>query len=367
MASWQIVRAGARIEIAGELRIADSVDIWQTLRALAESPGTRLDLDLSQATLVDGAIMSLLVATRSALAARGVLSEIVGAPPRVAALVHLYRGDEPPARGSGWPRRTGSPIEWLGEAALGVARRARSLVVFAAELLGAFAADVRGIDRRSIPSLIVRAGSDAIPVVAVVNFLIGFTMAYQSMLTLKKYGANIYVADIVGVSVTRELAPLMTAILVIGRSGAAYAAELGAMRVSEEIDALRTMGFSPTSHLVAPRVVALAVVAPMLTLIGDIAGITGGLFVATTTLGVTVHGYVAELRSIVETSDVWTGLVKSFAFGLAIAFIGCRQGLTAKGAASGVGRSTTTTVVASTFSVIVIDAVFTVVFRGFRV
>ncbi len=367
MASWQIVRAGARLEIAGELRIGDAVEIWQALRELTEPPGPRLDLDLTRATLVDGAIMSLLVATRSTLAARGVLSELVGAPQRIEALVHLYRGDKPPTPAPRLAHRPGSPIAWLGEAALGLGRRAGSLVLFAAELMGVFAADLRRIDRRALPGLIVRAGSDAIPVVAVVVFLIGFTMAYQSMLTLKQYGANIYVADIVGISVTRELAPLMTAILVIGRSGAAYAAELGAMRVSEEIDALRTMGFSPTSHLVAPRMIALGITAPLLTVIADVSGITGGLFVATTTLGVTPHGYLAELRSVVVASDVWTGLIKSFAFGLAIAFIGCRQGLTAKGAASGVGRSTTTTVVASTFSIIVIDAAFTVVFRGFGV
>lgn len=367
MASWQIVRADARLEVAGELRIGDSVEIWQALRALIEPPALRLDLDLSNAILVDGAIMSLLVATRRVLAARGVLSDIVGASPRIAVLVHLYRGDEPPTALPRRPRRTGTPIEWLGEAAIGVVRRARSLVVFAAELLGVFVADTRSIDRRAIPGLIVRAGSDAIPVVVVVVFLIGFTMAYQSTLTLKQYGVNIYVADIVGISVTRELAPLMTAILVIGRSGAAYAAELGAMHVSEEIDALRTMGFSPASHLVAPRVIALAVTAPLLTLIGDVAGIAGGLFVATATLGVTGHGYIAELRTIVVLSDVWTGLLKSLAFGIAIAFIGCRQGLIASGAASGVGRSTTTTVVACTFSIIVIDALFTVVFRGFGV
>jgi len=366
MASWQIVRAGARLEIAGELRIADAPEIWHALREHTEPAGTRLDLDLSDATLVDGAIMSLLVETRSALATRGVLSNIVGAPPRIAALVHLYRGDEPPTPAPRVARRTASPLDWLGAGALGLVRGARSLGVFAAELTGVFVADLRRIDRRAVPGLIVRAASDAIAVVAVVDFLIGFTMAYQSMLQLKQYGANVYVADIVGISVTRELAPLMTAILVIGRSGAAYAAELGAMRVSEEIDALRTMGFSPTSYLVAPRMVALAVAAPLLTVIGDVAGIAGGMFVATSTLGLTAHGFLAELTSVLTVPDVWTGLLKSLAFGIAIAFIGCRQGLSARGAAEGVGRSTTKTVVASTFSVIVIDAVFTVIFRRFQ-
>jgi phospholipid/cholesterol/gamma-HCH transport system permease protein len=367
MASWQIVRSGDRVEITGELRIGDASQIWTVLRRVAQSAPPRLDLDLGAAELVDGAIMSLIVDTRRALAARGTRCELVEVPRRIEPLVHLYRGDQPPELPPAELRRDESPLERVGSLGLHVARRTRSLAVFAGQLVAALVADVRRINWRSLPALVERAGTDGIPVVVVAGFLMGFTMAYQSMVQLQMYGANLYVADIVGVSVARELAPLMTAILVIGRSGAAYAAELGAMRVSEEIDALRTIGISPLSYLVVPRTIALALVTPLLALLADVAGVIGGLVVGVTKLGLTSHAYFAEMQTVVVASDVWTGLVKSVAFGIAIAFIGCRQGLATSGAAVSVGRSTTATVVASTFAIIVIDAVSTVVFRGFGV
>ena len=366
VSTWQIVRDGECIELAGELRIADAAQIWQTLGAVAEPPGDHLDLDLHGVELVDGAIMSLLVDTRSALAARGTRPEIIGAPPRVAPLVHLYGGDQPPVTEEVIEART-SIIAQLGGAVEQIGRRLRELLVFAGQLTGSLFGDVRHVNWRAVPHLVERAGTDGIPIVIVLDFLVGFVMAYQSAVQLKLFGANIYVADLVGIAVTRELAPLMTAIIIAGRSGAAYAAELGTMRVSEEIDALRTMGFRPISYLVTPRTITLAIVAPVLTLLGAVAGVLGGMVVGAMSLGVTPHGYFAELQTILDLSDVWTGLVKSVGFGIAIAFIGCRQGLSARGAAQGVGRSTTSTVVACLFAIVVIDTLFTVVFRGFGV
>jgi phospholipid/cholesterol/gamma-HCH transport system permease protein len=137
------------------------------------------------------------------------------------------------------------------------------------------------------------------------------------------------------------------------------------MHVSEEIDALRTMGFAPAPFLVLPRILALAAVAPILTLLGDVVGVAGGVAVAVSSLDVTPRGYFAELRTAVLPSDVWTGLVKSVAFGTAIGFIGCQQGLAARGAAEGVGRSTTTTIVSCLFAIVIIDTLFTVAFHTF--
>jgi phospholipid/cholesterol/gamma-HCH transport system permease protein len=136
------------------------------------------------------------------------------------------------------------------------------------------------------------------------------------------------------------------------------------MRVSEEIDALRTMGIAPIPYLVVPRIIALAIAAPVLALAGDIAGVLGGLVVGAMSLDVHPHAYLAELRAVVTAADVWTGLIKSLVFGIAIAIIGCQQGLTTRGAASGVGRSTTTTVVACLFTLVAIDTLLTTVFRG---
>jgi phospholipid/cholesterol/gamma-HCH transport system permease protein len=211
-----------------------------------------------------------------------------------------------------------------------------------------------------------RTGADAVPIVILINFLVGFVMAFQGAVQLKQFGANIFVADLVGLSVTRELGPLMTAIIVCGRSGAAFAAELGSMKVSEEIDALRTMGFGAMRYLVLPRVVALILVIPLLTLMADFVGILGGLVVGLTTLDLSVAGYVNETRKALSVWDVYSGVIKSMVFGLAIALIACQQGLATTGGAEGVGRRTTASVVTILFSLILLDAGFTVLFHAFH-
>ena len=361
-----IQRQDDRLRLTGELRMADAAGLWREMRdAAAHAEGPVLDIDLGGVTSVDGAVMSLLVDLRDDLARRGVHCELVGAPEHVQPLVHLYHGDEAPTTREE-PTREGF-VARLGDASARAGESLRRALVFVGEITES----VLGIFRRrstmnwkAIPGLVVRAGTDGIPIVVLLNFLVGFVMGFQSARQLKLYGANIFVADVVGISVTRELAPLMTAIIMSGRSGASYAAELGTMRVSEEIDALRTMGFAPTPYLILPRVIALALVAPILTLIGDIVGVAGGIGVASS-LGVSPRGYLAELRTTVLPSDVWTGLAKSIAFGMVIAFIGCQQGFATRGAAAGVGRSTTTTVVSCLFAVVVIDTLFTVFFRMF--
>jgi phospholipid/cholesterol/gamma-HCH transport system permease protein len=166
--------------------------------------------------------------------------------------------------------------------------------------------------------------------------------------------------------VTRELGPLVTAIVIAGRSGAAFAAEIGTMRVSEEIDALRTMGFSPVRYLVLPRIAALFLVLPVLTLLGDVVGVAGGALVGVVSLGVSWRGYLAELRSAVLVQDVIGGLVKSAVFGLAIAIIACQQGMATHGGSTGVGRRTTATVVHCLVAIVIIDAIFAVIMRMTR-
>ncbi len=363
----QITRSEDKLKLVGELRIADATALWQTLRGHGSvQRGGKLDIDLSDASVVDGAIMSLLVELRANLSARGIQSEIVGGSDHLREIVHLYGGDEPAVTMPPRPRE--GALSRLGRAMASVFDDFRRLSVFLGGLVAAVWTAVRvpaSVNWRSVPSLAASAGADGIPIVLLLNFLVGFVMAFQSAHQLKLYGANVYVADVVGISVSRELGPLMTAIIMSGRSGAAFAAELGSMRVSEEIDALRTMGFAPAPYLILPRIAALAMVAPVLTLLGDVVGVAGGMAVGVSSLDVSARGYLAELRTAVVPSDVWTGLVKSVAFGMAIAFIGCQQGFATRGAAAGVGRSTTTTVVACLFSVVIIDTVFTLLFRTF--
>ncbi len=368
VATWALVRDHQRLVLSGELRLEDATAIWSALRATATNAAPRLDIDLARPTLVDGAVMALLVELRASLLRRGIESEIIGVREPLCSVVHMYRGDERSVPVVAGPPSREDPISRFGAALARLGARLRDLLTFAGELLGSMIGARRrpkDVNWRAIPTLIVRAGADGLLIVLLLNFLIGFVMAYQSMRQLKSYGANLFVADIVGLAVTRELAPLITAVIITGRSGAAFAAELGTMRVSDEIDALSTMGFAPLPYLVVPRVIALAVIAPALTLLGDVVGVLGGMVVGLTTLGISSNAFLAELRSSLVPADVWTGLVKSLAFGIAIAFIGCRQGLATRGSASEVGRGTTATVVYCLFSIIVIDSVLTVLFREY--
>jgi phospholipid/cholesterol/gamma-HCH transport system permease protein len=358
MPAWQVIGGGDRLELVGELRLADAPEIWRSLRtATREHAPTQIDV--SRATVIDGAVMSML-----ADVLREHPCEIVGATPAIAQLARLYREDSrqlPEPRREPAIARIGAATYRLGVWLVDTARWAGDLVI----AVGTTVRHRRAANWRSLPGLIERAGADGLPIVVVLNFLIGFVGAFQSTIPLRQFGANIYVADIVGISVTRELSPLITAFILSGRSGAAYAAELATMQVSEEIDALRTMGIQPHVHLVLPRVVALAIVAPVLTLLGDIAGVSGGLAVGVTSLGITSAGFITELRTIVVASDVWTGLIKSVVFAIVIALIGCRRGLATRGAAAGVGRSTTATVVTCLFAIVVLDTLATMLFREF--
>jgi phospholipid/cholesterol/gamma-HCH transport system permease protein len=364
MPAWSITRTEREIAIAGTLRLEHGTEIWRALRAHAPD-ATACDFDLSAASAIDGSVMALIVEARAKLAAGGTRCELVNVPEHLRPIVHLYGGDRPPQPPRPFVREHG--IALLGAATERFGQRARTAIAFFGELFEAIAQLVRrprSVHWRSLPELVERAGADGVPIVLLLDFLVGFVTAYQATNQLKLFGANVYIADVVGISLTRELVPLMTAVIMSGRSGASYAAELGTMRVSEEIDALRTMGFAPIPYLVLPRVWALALVAPILTLLGDVIGIAGGLIVATTRLDITAEGYFARMHEAIVAEDVWTGLAKSVAFGTAIAVIGCQQGLATRGAAQGVGRSTTTTVVYCLFAIVMLDTLFTMLFGG---
>ncbi|HTV20856.1 MAG TPA: ABC transporter permease, partial [Polyangiaceae bacterium] len=220
----------------------------------------------------------------------------------------------------------------------------------------------RSLNLRDVTLTMERAGADAVPIVLLINFLTGFVMAYQAAIQLARFGANIFVADLVGLAMVRELGPLMTAIIVCGRSGAAFAAELGTMKVSEEVDALRTLGLLPLRYLVLPRVLGLMLVAPVLTLLADAIGIGGGILVASSSLDVTPGAFINELRQVMTPWDIISGLIKSVVFSGTLGIIACQQGLATAGGAEGVGRQTTSAVVISLFSLILLDAFFTVFF-----
>ncbi|MGH9884545.1 MAG: MlaE family ABC transporter permease, partial [bacterium] len=227
------------------------------------------------------------------------------------------------------------------------------------------ARDPRSLPWASVLRVIERTGADALPIVALITFLVGLVSAFQGAITLHQYGADIYVATGVAIGTTRELGPLMVAVVAAGRSGAAFAAELGTMRVSEEVDALRTIGLDPYRYLVLPRVIALTAVMPILTLLGDAFAIAGGFAVGVGSLDVPFSLWARQTQWSLTLWHVGSGLIKSVAFGAAIALVACQWGLTTRGGAEGVGRSTTSAVVTSLFFLVVIDAAFTVLFHAF--
>ncbi len=208
----------------------------------------------------------------------------------------------------------------------------------------------------------VRIGVESVPIVGIISFSVGLIIAMQAAYQLERFGAMIYVADLVSVSMCRELGPLITAIIIAGRSGSAIAAEIGTMKVSEELDALQTMALNPIGFLVAPRMLAMMVAIPCLTILADFVGIAGGFTLALTSLNLSFIAYFNETVAALFAKDFITGLIKSFFFGIIIAQVGAYQGFNVQGGAEGVGKSTTASVVLSIFLVIMADLLFTMLF-----
>ncbi|RJR36513.1 MAG: MlaE family lipid ABC transporter permease subunit [Desulfobacteraceae bacterium] len=254
----------------------------------------------------------------------------------------------------------------LGDSAIAHVEDFRYLISF----IGAIALSLlyvcrhpRSLRTEDTFSCMQRTGVDALPIVCLISFLLGLIMAFMSSVQLKQFGANIYVASLVSLSMVRELGPIMTAIIVAGRSGSSFAAEIGTMKISEEVDALYTMGFDPTRFLVIPKLIASVVVVPMLTLFSDVFAILGGLLVGVTMLDLTTSSYMSQTMKTLSSFDISLGLVKSAVFAMLIAWIGCLRGFQVRGGAASVGQATTSAVVSSIFLIILTDSVFSVLLR----
>ncbi|WP_413924867.1 ABC transporter permease [Candidatus Accumulibacter phosphatis] len=260
-----------------------------------------------------------------------------------------------------------STLDRLGRSAVAAGAQAMALLGFVGEIAVAFAGAVAHPARirwRPILYNLRSAGFDALPIVGLLSFLLGIVVAYQGADQLRQYGANIFIADLVGLSMLREFAPLITAIIIAGRSGSAYAAQIGTMSVTEEIDALRTLGIAPLDLLVLPKVLALAIALPLLTVFADVLGAFGGMLMARAQLGVGFGEFLDRFVKAVSVTAYLVGICKAPAFAIIIAVIGCFQGFRTHGGADSVGRQTTRSVVQSIFLVIVADALFSVAFSA---
>jgi phospholipid/cholesterol/gamma-HCH transport system permease protein len=255
-------------------------------------------------------------------------------------------------------------VERVGEAVAGLLADVRDLLSF----LGETAACLAGAAARPWTArwgeASFQAGRsvvDALPVTSLVAFLVGLILAFQAAMQMQMFGVDIYVADLVGISVIRELGTLLTAIVLAGRSGSAFSAELASMKINQEIDAVQTMGLSPARDLALPRILALTFAAPLLTVLADLAGLLGGNVVMMT-LGYPFMVFWDELSGHLDLSDVATGLFKSFVFGFTVALIGCQRGLFAGDSPGAVGEATTSGVVTNIIAIAVLDSLFAVLF-----
>lgn len=319
-------------------------------------------LECGELTALDSAGAWLLQRSRKRLQNAGATVTIAGLRPEQAALLELISA-QPAVAAKPSPKL--SRLEAIGKGTVAAARQGFWFLAFVGEVAAALKQDIMKPRRWRGRELLLNlqlSGFNALPIVGLLSFLMGVVIAYQGAAQLVRYGANIFIADLVGLSILRELAPLMTAIIVAGRSGSAYTAQIGTMTVTEEVDALRTLGIAPIDLLVLPKLLALMLALPLLTVYSDIMGVMGGMVVAKTQLGVGFSDFLDRFADAVKLSSYLVGLGKAPVFAALIALVGCFQGFQVSGGADSVGRQTTLSVVQGIFLVIVADAAFSVAF-----
>jgi phospholipid/cholesterol/gamma-HCH transport system permease protein len=312
----------------------------------------------------DTGLVAALVAIRRGADQRGISLDDSGLPDGARQLVALAfavkerEGARRQSRDSGF-------LESVGENTLQVITRSRELLSFIGELVMSFGRLLRGKAtylRSDLTQFIQEAGAEALPIVSLISFLIGMIFAFVGVMQLENFGAGIYTANLVAVAMIREMAPIMTAIIMAGRTGAAYAAQIGTMKVNEEVDALTTLGMHPIDFLVTPRVMALIIMMPLLTMYSSLMGILGGAAVGLAMLDVSLVQYASQTVDSVGLNSLLGGLFKSVVYGSLVALAGCQQGMACGNSAMAVGESTTRAVVMGIVLIVVSASILTVIY-----
>jgi phospholipid/cholesterol/gamma-HCH transport system permease protein len=349
------------VTLGGKLTRDHLDEAERALEALALEGGPAT-IDLSRVVEIDSAGVALLALFARRIRAQARPIALVGASKDVEKTLALFPDvDAAPPEA----RPLTGILERLGEGAYLAREIALDYLILCADAAWFTVAGIlkrTGIRWPVVLYEMSAMGSKAIGVVTLIAFLVGGTMALQSAAQLRQFGANIFVVDLIGISMTRELGPLMAAIVVAGRSGSAVAAEIGTMVITEEVDALKTMGLHPTRFIIVPKVIAITLTQPLVTMLANVAGIFGGFLVGVTYLEIGPSAFMNRLFASLYVKDLLTGLIKSILFAQLIVTIGALCGLRTKGGADAVGRSTTTSVVAGIFAVITADAVASLVF-----
>lgn len=366
MAKLEIsVAAGeVRMALGGRLDADGVAPIWPQARsALEQEAGLPVRVDASEVDYCDGAGLAFLIDLLRRERPEGAALEIIGLAPSFRRLLDQF---DPAAFRAplAQPMERETLLERLGHSTARLAADLKSQVAFVGEAGRALVFALRHPHRvrwGDAVAVAEEAGVNALPIVTLVAFILGVIIAYQSAVSMRQFGAEIYVADLIGISMVRELAPLLTAILLAGRSGAAFAAEIGTMRVNEEIDALTTFGFDPVRFLVVTRVLAALLVTPLLAIYADVVSILGGALVLLT-FQVPLVTYFNEVFTLVQMNDLLGGLFKCCVFGMVIAGIGCLRGLQTGSGAAAVGIATTRAVVSALVLIVLVDGGFAIAY-----
>jgi phospholipid/cholesterol/gamma-HCH transport system permease protein len=322
----------------------------------------RIAYESSDLGMWDSGLLTFLQKVASRAANANIPVDQGGLPPGVQRLLKLAAA-VPERKGARRSKKVVPVLAQIGTQAQNFLRQSGDMVAFIGETTLAFGRVVRArakFRRSDLLLLMQECGAQALPIVSLISVLVGLILAFVGAVQLRQFGAQIFVADLVGIAMAREMGALMTAIIMAGRTGAAFAAQLGTMEVNEEIDALKTLGFSPIDFLVTPRMLALIAMMPILSLYADLLGIVGGGIVGVTMLDIPLVQYVNETRLALSVTDFAVGLVKSVVFGILIALSGCLRGLQCGRSASAVGAAATSAVVTAIVFIIVADGFFAV-------
>jgi phospholipid/cholesterol/gamma-HCH transport system permease protein len=352
--------AGGRWDLVGTARLTAGLD------AVAPAAGRPVLLEMDGLEALDTVGAILLAHLLDRLEAGDRRVEMTAARPEHAALLDAVRQAE---RGEPLPTRRDTliidMIERTGRGAVEALKEARDLLGFLGLLTITVGRIIRRPSRLRLAAVmfhIEQTGLNALPILGLLTFLIGVVLSFQGADQLRRFGADVFVVNLLGISILREIGVLMTAIIVAGRSGSAFTAQIGTMKVNQEVDALRTLGLDPLELLVVPRVLALMITLPLLAFFADVMGLFGGAMMTYTTLGITFAQFIKQLNSAIGLSTFVVGIVKAPVFALVIAMVGCYEGLKVSGSAESVGRLTTRSVVEGIFLVIVMDAAFSILF-----
>ena len=344
---------------------ADLPGVDPVVDRLRRSPApTTVSFDASSLGEWDTGLLAALVAIHRNAEANGIEIDDSGLPDGARQLVALAFAVKE-REGARRVLKEDSFLEGVGKNAIGVVEAGRDLLSFVGELVLSFGRFFRGRAtylRSDLVQYIQEAGAEALSIVSLISFLIGMIFAFVGVMQLNNFGAGIYTADLVAIAMVREMSPIMTAIIMAGRTGAAYAAQIGTMKVNEEVDALTTLGMHPVDFLVTPRVIALIIMMPLLTMYGSLMGILGGTLVGMAMLEVSLVQYVAQTINSVGLNSLFGGLFKSVVYGSLVAIAGCQQGMACGNSAMAVGESTTRAVVTGIVLIVVSASVLTVIY-----